>query len=46
MCEKRGEVVARAGVNKPGNESHGGRFVSSHIYTIGGVVVNFARGAL
>ena len=35
MCEKRGEVVARAGVNKPGNKCHGGRFVSSHIYTIG-----------
>ena len=46
MCEKRGEVVARAGVNKPGYESHGGRFVSSHTYIIGGVVVNFARGAL
>ena len=36
MCEKRGEVVARAGVNKPGNKCHGGRFVSSHIEIIGG----------
>ena len=35
MCEKRGEVVARAGVNKPGNKCHGGRFVSSHIEIIG-----------
>jgi hypothetical protein len=35
MCEKRGEVVARAGVNKPGYKSHGGRFVSSHIEIIG-----------